>query len=291
MMVLRWPSSARSRCWRKSSSLVRIRSRCLRRSAQTAGAAETRTVRGPVPERRGTVGVQNRGPPTATAAIWSDESCPTENNVPQTNPPILPRPGGTTATRAAPPRCPNTGQVLVQGAKGRKHGAAVFGQARVRTKGGGQGCIRRGGEGVGRDPPPPRVPIWSPSKADQTFLILNPLGTEGAEAKFWLSASNIGTGGGGGGRGVNGGGGGSRGGTPRPPPVYGRSNTSVHRGSTQLQHTSAPTTAVSGDAPECSTYAPQNDCHDAMIVLRSICSDEASRANVPRLVALRVPSC
>ena len=40
---------------------------------------------------------------------------------------------------------------------------------------------------------------------------LNPLGTEGAEAKFWLSASNIGRGGGGVG------GGGSMGGGGVPP--------------------------------------------------------------------------
>ena len=44
----------------------------------------------------------------------------------------------------------------------------------------------------------------------------NPLGTESAEAKFWLSASNIRRGEGGGG---------SRGGTLPPPTVYGHSNT------------------------------------------------------------------
>ena len=33
-----------------------------------------------------------------------------------------------------PPPCPNTGQVLVQGAKVRKHGVAVFGQARVAAR-------------------------------------------------------------------------------------------------------------------------------------------------------------
>ena len=32
-----------------------------------------------------------------------------------------------------PPRCPNTGQVLVQVAKARKHGIPVFGQARNHT--------------------------------------------------------------------------------------------------------------------------------------------------------------
>ena len=34
-----------------------------------------------------------------------------------------------------PPPRPNTHQVLVQGAKGRKHGVAMLGQARVRTRG------------------------------------------------------------------------------------------------------------------------------------------------------------
>ena len=81
-----------------------------------------------------------------------------------------------------------------------------------------QGCIRRGargglkgegGGGVGWDPPPPRVPLWSLSNAGQIFLCLDPLGAEGAEAKFWLSASNIQRGERGGGE--------SRGGTPPPP--------------------------------------------------------------------------
>ena len=60
-----------------------------------------------------------------------------------------------------------------------------------------QGCIRRGGRGVWQGSPscqgPPVVP-----KAGRSLLSLNPLGTKGAEAKFWLSASNIGRGGGGG---------------------------------------------------------------------------------------------
>ena len=48
--------------------------------------------------------------------------------------------------------------------------------------GGGRGGLkRRGGGGLAGSP-------------YGTFLILNPLGTEGAEAKFWLSASNIGMG-------------------------------------------------------------------------------------------------
>ena len=86
---------------------------------------------------------------------------------------------------------------------------------------GGGGSEGGEGGGFGWDTPAPRVLLWSPPKAGRKFLNLNSLGTEGAEAKFWLSASNIGRGGGGGG-------------TPPPPPtVHGRSNTSldypVHR--------------------------------------------------------------
>ena len=50
-----------------------------------------------------------------------------------------------------------------------------------------------------------------PAKGGPKSFSVNPLGTEGAEAKFGLSASNIGRGGGGGGA---------------PPAEYGRSNTS-----------------------------------------------------------------
>ena len=55
-----------------------------------------------------------------------------------------------------------------------------------------------GGEGgCGWDPPPPpRVPLWSPPKAGE--YVEAPLSTEGAEANFRLSASNIGRGGEGG---------------------------------------------------------------------------------------------
>ena len=80
--------------------------------------------------------------------------------------------------------------------------------------------LEGGGGGFGWDPPPPRVPLRSPPKAGQKLCSLNPLRTEGAEAKFWLSASNVG-------RGGRGGGGGSRGGIPPPPTVYSRSNTSL----------------------------------------------------------------
>ena len=61
-----------------------------------------------------------------------------------------------------------------------------------------QGCIGRGGlRGGGwlARPPPPRVPLSSPPKAGRKFVSVNPLGTEGAVAKSWLSASNIGRGG------------------------------------------------------------------------------------------------
>ena len=44
---------------------------------------------------------------------------------------------------APPPPCPNTGQVLLQGAKVRKQGVAVFGQARVTMqRGPGNSCYR-----------------------------------------------------------------------------------------------------------------------------------------------------
>ena len=66
-----------------------------------------------------------------------------------------------------------------------------------------QGCIRRGGrEGLkgGREvwlgPPSSQGPPMVPD-VGQKNLSLNPLGTEGAKAKFWLSASNIGREGGG----------------------------------------------------------------------------------------------
>ena len=49
-----------------------------------------------------------------------------------------------------------------------------------------------GGGGLAGTPPPPWVPLCSPPKAGQRFSGLIPLGTEGAEAKFWLSTSNIG---------------------------------------------------------------------------------------------------
>ena len=93
----------------------------------------------------------------------------------------------------------------------------------------GEGGSEGGGGGFGWDPPPPRVPLWSPPKAGRKFGTLNPVGAEGTEAKFWLLASNIGRGEGGGGEGLLGGEGGSRGGgvPPPPPTVYGRSNTSL----------------------------------------------------------------
>ena len=54
------------------------------------------------------------------------------------------------------------------------------------------GASEGGGGGVGWELPPPRVPLWSPPKVGKNVLSLNPVGTEGAKAKIWLSASNIG---------------------------------------------------------------------------------------------------
>ena len=74
------------------------------------------------------------------------------------------------------------------------------------------------GGGFGWDPPPPRVPLWSPPKAGQKFQIfLNPVGTKGAETKIWPSASNIGRGEG------------YRGGYPPLPLKLGTSYSSVMR--------------------------------------------------------------
>ena len=72
---------------------------------------------------------------------------------------------------------------------------------------------------MGWDLPSSQGPPVVRTRAEQ-FRSLNPLGTEGAEAKIWLSASNIGTEGGGGGS--------RRGGSP--PSSYGRSNTSLGGG-------------------------------------------------------------
>ena len=71
--------------------------------------------------------------------------------------------------------------------------------------------FERGGRGVWLGPP-----VLPGSPCGQTVVSSSPLGTEGTEANFWLSASNIGRGGGG------------RGETPPPPPaVYNRSKTSL----------------------------------------------------------------
>ena len=73
--------------------------------------------------------------------------------------------------------------------------SGIWGRGSSTRRGGGEG---RGGGGFGWDPPLPRVPLWTPPKVGQKM-------TEGAEAKLWLSASNVGRGGG---VGVPGGGGG-----------------------------------------------------------------------------------
>ena len=73
------------------------------------------------------------------------------------------------------------------------------------------------GRGIGWDTPSSLGPLWSPPEAGRKFSSLNLLDAKGAEAKFWLSASNIGRGGGGG-RGSKGVGCGSRG--AYPPSSY-----------------------------------------------------------------------
>ena len=70
------------------------------------------------------------------------------------------------------------------------------------TRGVTQGCIRRGrggGGGLAGTPLLTGSPCGPHRKAGPKSFSLNPLGAEGAKAKLWLSASNIGRGGGGGG--------------------------------------------------------------------------------------------
>ena len=68
-----------------------------------------------------------------------------------------------------------------------------------------EGCIRKGGRGVWLGPPSSQGPPMVPAEGGRKiFQSSNPLGTEGTEAKFWRSASNIERGGEGGpGGGVN----------------------------------------------------------------------------------------
>ena len=65
-----------------------------------------------------------------------------------------------------------------------------------------QGCIRRGGggwwglkggrgRGVWLRPPPSLGPPMVPAEGGRRRLSLNPVGTEGAKAKFWLSATTL----------------------------------------------------------------------------------------------------
>ena len=63
---------------------------------------------------------------------------------------------------------------------------------------GGGGGAEGGGGGFGWDPLLLRSPYGPCRRRAENFLSLNPLGAKGAEAKFWLSASNIEKGGGGG---------------------------------------------------------------------------------------------
>ena len=130
---------------------------------------------------------------------------------------VLERPytaGGQNATAQGPQPSTTVGSAAVQRwgrdgvgvccVKPRGCGGALSCEARAPGgEGAGrrwQGCIRRGrGGGVGWDTPPPRVPPWSLPKAGRKLLSFNPRGAEDAEAKFWLSASNIRTQEGGGG--------------------------------------------------------------------------------------------
>ena len=80
--------------------------------------------------------------------------------------------------------------------------------------GGGRGGLKGGGGGFGWDPPSSQGPPMVPTEGGPKFFeSLNPLNAEGAEAKLWLSASNIGRGGGGEEGGLGGGG--------APPSYYG----------------------------------------------------------------------
>ena len=109
--------------------------------------------------------------------------------------------------------------------------------------------VLEGGEGVGWDPPPPTVPLWSPPprvplwslpKAGRTFVSLNRFGTEGTKAKFGCQPQTSAGEEGGGGKG------GSRGGgaPPPPPTAYGRSNTSLGPGTQQHVYQQWPKSMV-----------------------------------------------
>ena len=111
-------------------------------------------------------------------------------------------------TRAALRTHGGRGTAQARGCTAEAPGAAPHSQT---DRGAGQTCIKKGGGGEGGvwlGTPPPVLrgsPCGPPSKGGREFRSVNPLGTEGAEAKVWLSASNIGRGRGGG----LGGGGGS----------------------------------------------------------------------------------
>ena len=65
----------------------------------------------------------------------------------------------------------------------------------IRRGGGGGGVLKVGGRGFWLGLPSSQGPPMVPAEGGPR---LTPLGAKGAEAKFWLSASNIGRGGGGG---------------------------------------------------------------------------------------------
>ena len=94
----------------------------------------------------------------------------------------------------------------------------------------GGGGLKGGRGGFRRDPPPPRVPLWSLPKGGRKFLKLKSSWHRRRRSKILAVSHTHYKRRGEGGRGVQGEGGrggGVRGGTPPPPTVYGRSNTSL----------------------------------------------------------------
>ena len=108
------------------------------------------------------------------------------------------------------------------------------GQVSIRRGGGGGGGGLkggRGGGGFGRTPPPPSVPLWSPPKGGRKFLKLKSSWPRRRRSKILAASFKHYKRRRQGGRGSKGREvGGVRGGTPPPPRVYGRSNTSLGGG-------------------------------------------------------------
>ena len=149
-------------------------------------------------------------------------------------------------------------QIRVHGACqpwAKAEGAVTAGRARARGRHSAaqQGPRQGGGGSSGGTPLLPGSGYGPRQRAGTNFFGLNPLGTEGAKANFWLSASNIGRGGEG------------EGGYPPPPTVNGHSNTSlapghswkpvtslVHKASTSPKH-SHPSRATGWQPPKART--------------------------------------